>query len=90
MPIFHYVNLCPSIEYNFNSNVYIKILISTINFSCININLKISNKNCKILMYIIIDHNIINKLTIYLFYSYKPLKPGKIKFKNKFGTTSNK
>jgi hypothetical protein len=53
------------------------------NLSRININLKISDKNHKILIYIIVDYNMIDKLINYLFYNHEFLKLNKIKFKNK-------
>ena len=57
---------------------------------CINANLKAPDKDCKALVRMIVDYNIVSKLAVYLLYSHKPLKLGKVKLKNKLKTAPSK
>jgi len=56
----------------------------------IDADLKVPDEDCKALVRMIVDHNMVGKLAVHLLHSHEPLKPGEVKLENKLETSPGK
>ncbi|KAI3390391.1 hypothetical protein diail_9821, partial [Diaporthe ilicicola] len=56
----------------------------------IDADLRVPDEDCKALVRMIVDHNMVGKLAVHLLHSHEPLKPGEVKLENKLETVPGK
>ncbi|PMD62557.1 uncharacterized protein K444DRAFT_627476 [Hyaloscypha bicolor E] len=80
------MDIVPSVHCPLNQvDIYLSFTTAT-SLPRIDADLKVPDEDRKALVRMIVDHNMVGKLAIYLLHSHEPLKPGEVKLENKLET----